>query len=130
MRDGAHPAAPQGVTSLLFSDPDADVATLLPPTPDMGSLGPDIVEMSEEDELLLRTLNAANAEEPVIASPPAQEQRILQPHHSVIAGDNIQEGFLPAGNPDVGPQSSEKRSSFLQTTGLKSQMARAMFQVL
>ena len=90
MRDGAHPAAPQS--------PSADAATL-----DVGSRDQDSDRMSEENDLLLVRFNAANAGESIATSLPAQEQRSLQPHNSAVAEDSVQEGFLPAGNPDVRP---------------------------
>jgi hypothetical protein len=101
IQNGTHPAAPQGFSPLLSPGLSAEAATLPPSAFDKGSLDQDIDE-EEEDELLLRRYSAAPAAE-ITAWPPAQEQNSLQPPHSTVAEASIQEGFLPAGDPDVGP---------------------------
>jgi hypothetical protein len=92
----------------------------------MSFLNQEIDGIFEEDELLSHRDSAAFVTESVDASPLAQEESSLQPPRST--GDvSIQEGFLPAGNPDIVTPVFGEGDFFPPNYGLENQNGSSDF---
>jgi hypothetical protein len=114
-------AATQGFEPLPSPDRSSSTATVPPLSSDMGFLNQDIDGISGENELLYCRDSAAFVIESVATSSLAQKRSNLHPSNSTVREVSIQEGFLPAGNPDLGTPVFGEGEFLIQNYGLEDQ---------
>jgi len=110
-------AATPGFEPLLSPDHSSSTTTVPPLASDIGFLNQDNDRISGENKLLLCRDSAAFVVESVATSPLAQERSCLHPSNSTTREVRIQEGFLPAGNPDLSTPVFEEDEFLLQNYG-------------